>query len=387
MTMTYLTREQFSTLATRDGGRCVSIFMPAHRAGEEVLNKKDRIHLKNLMKQIHLDLEERGFDQRSIDTFMNPLVELSKDEEFWHHQSEGLAIFLSTELCETFHLPFAVEPFYHISYEFYLKPMIPLMMGDGRFFLLTLSLEDLHLYEGNREALRNVTMPEPLPKRLEEVVGFDLEETSAGFHGQRAGGHGQTIHHGQGEGKDDHKGEILEYFREVDRRIMEVLHEEKAPLMLAGMDHLMALYRQVNRYPHLYEEGLSGNPQYTPRPELHKKAWDILAFHFDQGRRHKAELMNQWAYTDRSSMAVEDIVTAALHGRVDTLFLDKDAMIWGVYDPKDLSLRTQEEQNLSNVEMCNKVAIEVLLHGGEVYLSDKEALPQPVSVMNALYRY
>ena len=61
-----------------------------------------------------------------------------------------------------------------------------------------------------------------------------------------------------------------EYFREVDRRIMEVLHEEKAPLMLAGMDHLMALYRQVSRYPQ-YEEGLSGNPQYTASEELHRR--------------------------------------------------------------------------------------------------------------------
>lgn len=383
----YLTREQFNTLAIRDGGRCVSIYMPAHRAGEEVLNKKDRIHLKNLMKQIVIDLDARGFDQRSIDTFMSPLTELSRDDEFWHHQSEGLAIFLSTELFETIHLPFAVDPFYHISYEFYLKPLIPLLMGDGRFFLLTLSLEDLHLYEGTREALRNVAMAEPLPRRIEEVVGFDLEETAAGFHGQRAGGRGQTIHHGQGDGKDDRKGEILEYFREVDRRVMEELHGEKAPLMLAGMDHLMALYRQANHYPHLHDEGLSGNPQYTPRPELHKKAWDILAFHFDEGRRNKTELMNQWAYTDRSSMTVEDIVPAALNGRVDTLFLDKNAMIWGVYDPKDLSVRTHEEQNLSNVELCNKVAIEVLLHGGEVYLTDQETMPQPYSEMNALYRY
>ncbi len=378
--MKRLTKEQFAALANRDGGRCVSLYMPAHRAGQEVLNQKDRLNLKNLMKQITSDLDERGFDRRSIDTFMQPLVDLSKDVEFWREQSEGLAIFMSREYFLTLHLPFAVQPFYFLSTEFYLKPLIPLLMGDGRFFLLTLNLEDLHLYEGDREGLRNLPTPQPLPRRMEEVVGSDVEETTSGHHGQ-------SIHHGQGEGVDDRKEEILTYFREVDHRVVEALEGEQAPLVLAGLDHLVALYRQVNHYTHLYSESISGNPQYEPRPDLHKKAWDLLAFTFDQARREKVEQMKQWQGTGRTSTSIIEIVPAALGGRVDTLFLDRSSMIWGTYDPKDAVVRLQEEQNLSNTDLGNLVANEVLLHGGQVYITDQDALVQPDSPVNALFRY
>ena len=318
-------KEQFTALVARDGGRCVSLYMPAHRSGQEVLQQEDRLNLKNLIKQIRLDLAERGFDRPHIDTFLQPLEDLSVDAKFWHHQSEGLAVFLGSDFFLTLHLPFPVDPFYYLSYEFYLKPLIPLFMGDGQFYLLTLSLEDLHLYEGDREGLHNVEMPSPLPKKMVEVVGSDVEEKISGFHGQ-------SVHHGQGDGKDDRKDEILEYFREVDRRVMEALEGERAPLVLAGLDHLVALYRQANHYSNLYPEVLTGNPRYTPRPELHKRAWDMLAFHFDRDRQVKMDQLLQWQGTGKTSTSIHEIVTAALGGRDDTLFLVRGQKIWGTYD-------------------------------------------------------
>lgn len=373
-------KEQFTALIARDGGRCVSLYMPAHRSGQEVLQQEDRLNLKNLIKQIRLDLAERGFDKPHIDTFLQPLEDLSVDAKFWHHQSSGLAVFLGSDFFLTLHLPFPVDPFYYLSYEFYLKPLIPLFMGDGQFYLLTLSLEDLHLYEGDREGLHNVEMPSPLPKKMVEVVGTDVEEKISGYHGQ-------SVHHGQGDGKDDRKDEILEYFREVDRRVMEALEGERAPLVLAGLDHLVALYRQANHYSNLFPEVLTGNPRYTPRPELHKRAWDMLAFHFDRDRQVKMDQLLQWQGTGKTSTSIHEIVPAALGGRVDTLFLDRRQMIWGTYDEKTALVRLQEEQNLSNTDLSNLVANEVLLHGGQVYVTDQIALPEPDSAVNALYRY
>lgn len=378
--MERLTKEQFIALAKRDGSRCVSLYMPSHPAGQEVLNKEDRLNLKNLTKQIRIDLEERGFDKRNTDTFMQPLEELTTDAKFWHQQSEGLAIFLSTDFFLTLHLPFRVDPFYYLAHDFYLKPLIPLLMGDGQFFLLTLSLEDLHLYQGDRQGLRNVDMPTPLPNKMEQVVGFDVEEKVSGHHGQ-------SIHHGQGDGKDDRKDEILEYFREVDQRVQEALEGEQAPLVLAGLDHLVALYRQANHYSNLYPEALTGNPQYTPRPELHKRAWDLLSFYFDKDRMQKTEQLRQWQGTGKTSTSIQEIVPAALGGQIDTLFVDRHAMMWGTYDEKEAMVRVQEEQNLSNTDLSNLAANAVLLHGGQVYIMDQEALPQPDSLVNALFRY
>ena len=71
--MKALTRKQFQELADYQAGLCISIYLPTHRTGQEVLEHGDRLMLKNQIKEITEKMEERGFSENAILDFLEPL--------------------------------------------------------------------------------------------------------------------------------------------------------------------------------------------------------------------------------------------------------------------------------------------------------------------------
>lgn len=385
--MITLTKQQFDELAGFESGPCVSFFLPTHRSGMEVLNRQDELVFKNLIKQTGEELGKRGYNVPQVAKFLEPLYAILEDRGVWRNQSNGFAVFAAGDYLRFFNLPFSFEPFSHLSYEFYLKPLLPYFMGGGDFYLLSLNLHEIHLYRGNRESIEEVLFDPPLPQRLEEVVGFDYEQKFIGYRATKMGGHSQAVFHGHAEWQADAKGEILSFFRILDKEIATVLKGSNTPLVIAALDHLIPIYREANTYPHLYPKPVTGNPKHVPLPDLHKKVWDMLAFYFNEERRQQADLLGQLRDTERTATDIREIIPAAMGGRVDALFLDKNEEIWGTYNKADASVSVQKQRSLSDTSLTNLAAVQVFLNGGKVYLEDKIALPLPYTPVNALYRY
>ncbi|CAN0429660.1 unnamed protein product, partial [Scytosiphon promiscuus] len=91
--------------------------------------------------------------------------------------------------------------------------------------------------------------------------------------------------------------------------------------------------------------------------------------------------------TERTSSNIEQILPAAIQGKIDTLFIQKNEDIWGIYEPKKNSVRVDKELLPSNVSLLNKAAMKTFMNGGKVYLMEKEDMPNAFSIINALYRY
>src|SRR5690606_21084714 len=136
--MPILSKEQFQKLAQFDSNPCVSIFIPTQRAGKDVLEEKDKINLKSQWKKASETLKEQGLSQDKIDTIGKPLSDIMDDRDFWRHQSDGLALFLADGFSEKFTVPVNFETFTYVGDHFYLKPLVPMFNGDGRFYLLHL---------------------------------------------------------------------------------------------------------------------------------------------------------------------------------------------------------------------------------------------------------
>ncbi|MCF8245034.1 MAG: hypothetical protein K9J37_11350 [Saprospiraceae bacterium] len=386
--MTALTKKELERLSDVHGARCVSIFMPTHQRGEEVLKHVDQIAFKNKIAQIEKELVGSGMAPKEAQEFMSPAKGLLQNAKFWRHQtSGGLAVFLSKDFLRFYTLPLKFEPFVYHSHEFYLTPLLPTFMGTGHFYLLALSLQNVKLYHGDRESFEEILFEEPLPRGVEAVVGEDYQEQPLGYHTMKSGGHAQATFHGHGDWKEDEKDEILRYFRAIDSLIAPMLGSGNLPLVIAGLDYLYPIYQEANTYPHLHPVPIVGNPTQSTSDDLHQKAWEVLAFHFDEERQRKYDSFTQFHDTERTSTDIHEVVPAAVTGRVDTLFLAKNEDVWGVYDPRDASLRLDNEHSLTNTSLTNLAAVKVFLNGGKVYLQDRQTLPMSYSAVNALYRY
>ncbi len=152
---------------------------------------------------------------------------------------------------------------------------------------------------------------------------MSLQLHSSGSTGGMSGS-GSVTFHGQGGGSDESaKKELLRYFRLVADGLTEFLQEDRAPLVLAGVEYLLPIYKEANTYPNLIDTVIKGNPDLLSADELHKSAWEIIRPLFQAAQEeafaHYQQLAGQ--ASERVADTLEKIVPAAYHGQVETLFV------------------------------------------------------------------
>ena len=318
--MDLLSKKELEELSGKPEGPCASIFLPTHRAGSET--RQDPIRLKNLLVQARERLVARGLRTAEADRILEPAQGLLKNELIWRHQGDGLVLFLSPGAFRSYRLPLYFGELVAVTDRYHLKPLLPLLTGDGRFYVLALSQNEVRLLGASRYSVDEVEFGDDVPKSLADALKFDDPEKQLQLHTGASGGGGggrAAVFHGHGA-EDDSKDDILRYFRKIDRGLRDILKGQEAPLVVAGVDYLLPIYREANTYPRLVEEGATANPEELSTEELHERAWEITGPRFSVARREAAERYAELAGTGRTFTDPREVVPAAYYGRVDTIF-------------------------------------------------------------------
>lgn len=385
--MKLMTKEEFKKLAEYRDEVCVSIFIPTNRGGEDVLEEKDRTLFKGQWQQCARELEDKGISEERIEKIGAPIRDLIDDKNFWRHQSDGLAVFASESFFERYTLPVYFETYYHISDRFYVKPLVPMFSGQGRFYVLELQQDNVKLYEATRHSIGPVRIDDLTPDNILDRVGYDYEDKDRKNKTQHELS-GQFTQHGY-EPTSDHKNEILRFFRAVDEGVTELINGDKAPLLVACQDNMFPIYKEANTYNHLYEaSSVPGNPSdYRNAIDLHEKAWETIEPHFEKEMREKIADFKEYNGTQRTSTGIADIIASIHESKIDTLFLENNTDVWGTYDKKNMAVEIHEEPKEESISLMNLAAAKTIEMGGQVYLIEGSVMPDPNSKMNALYRF
>ncbi|PIV00597.1 MAG: hypothetical protein COS57_15555, partial [Syntrophobacterales bacterium CG03_land_8_20_14_0_80_58_14] len=257
--MNVLSQDEIKTLLGKHQGLCVSIFMPTFRTGAE--SQQNQIRLRNLLRSAEEKLLAGGLRPQEIKTLLEPAQALPGNVLFRRRQSDGLALFISADLFRCFCLPETFGELIIVADHFHVKPLLPLLGSDNRFYILALSQKEVRLLEGTGKNIREIEL-ESVPGSLAEALQYDELGKQIRFRtGAAGGGDHSTMVSGHGAELDDAKDNLLKYFRLIDRGLHDLLRDERAPLVLAGVDYLFPIYREANTYPRLIEEGIPGNPQ------------------------------------------------------------------------------------------------------------------------------
>ncbi len=386
----YMSKAEFNRLADYHGLNCISLYLPTFRAGEEVDSHKGELRLKNLVKELRGKLEEKKLNSGEIDRLTQPLLALMEDVHFWRNQSDGLALFLQDGNMETFTLPIHFDEFIYLSDHYYLKPVVSLFSDTGKFYLLTLNLKNVRLFEGSRHTITELDVEDILPGRLEDAVGYDYEEKSLQF---RTGHGGNPEHkdagasfHGQGSGKDDKKNEIDKFFRSVDEGVMKILHDQKDPLVLACVEEYFSLYKEANTYKYLYDQFIDRNPGQEDPILLHELAWGLLEEHFKKERKQKIDQFLDLSARGRTASGIDDIVPAAIDGRIDTLFIQPGREEYGIFKQETHEV-VKGEEHANAAALFNLATIHTLRNDGQVYKCSADEMPLKDTEINALLRF
>ncbi len=357
-----------------EGWPCISVYLPTERAGD---NKKSLIRFKNKVSELRDMLAREGLKQEQVSALTEPLSMLLDDTEIWRHMSDGLAVFASPGKFAYSTFPIRFRDYAGLGNRFYLLPLIPLFNGDGRFFVLGLSLNKVRLLEGTRDHIQEIAIEDLVPQNMEESLGSDYEQKSLQFRsGQSGQGHG--LYHGQGRGKDTRKEEITRHFRKVSTELSGIIQGDETPMVVACVDYLFPIFRSVNKYKSLYGKHLSGNPDELHIHELHRGAWDLLKGLFQEHRRNALRQYDFLSSKGRTTSVHEELDESAQEGRIDTLFIQRTEHLCAVPlsgNSGSYNNAHQSEQEAPHFLM-DALARATFLQGGRVYLLEEKEMPE-----------
>jgi hypothetical protein len=386
--MTLLSREELRTLATATHHPCVSIFLPTHRTGHEL--RQDPIRLKNLLGQAEERLQERGLRGPEARTLLEPARQLLSDEPFWHQQSDAMALFLARGFFRQYRLPLAVQELVAINSRFVLKPLVPLLGDDGLFYVLSLSQKKVQLFTGSRYNFREVDL-KTLPQNLAEALQIESSdyETQRQFYNRGIGGGGSqpARSHGHGAGREEHKEHLQRFFRVIDQGLHVLLKDKQYPLVLAGVEYYLPLYREINTYNHLVDGMVAGNHGMDNPGELHRQAWKVVEPLIARPRQQAIKQYLEWSGTDKTTRDLGQILPAANQGRLAVLFVSPTRHCWGRYDRQTGAIQQLDRSKPESEDLYDLAAVQTFLTGGKVYSTDNEGVLNEKIAVAATYRY
>jgi hypothetical protein len=374
--MDILNPTALKSLIAQQGKWCVSLYMPTHPVGRE--QQQDPIRLKNLLAQAETNLLANGLRRPEVQKLMRPAEELLWNREFWQRQGDGLAIFLTNDFYKFYRLPVPFEELLNTGNGFHIKPLLPCLGRGIKFYVLAVSLKDVRLFEGNADTASEIELN--FPTGMEEALWADEPEKYLNMHsgsistGEGKGGAG--VFHGH-DPADEEKTNILRFFQSVNQGLNELLDDKNIPMVLAGVDYLLPIYREASSYHNLLENGIIGNPDREKLKDLHARAWNIVRPIFEESQKKAFEKFEQ-LNGQKSGLAVKDIETAvkaASFGQVETIFVPLDRQKWGRYDPQNNKVILKEEPGPENEDLFDLAAAQTLLNSGQVFAVPPEQLP------------
>jgi len=383
--MDILTIQEFEALAVIKTDLAISIFLPTHRAGRET--EQDPIRLKNLLNTVETQLLDQGKRRTEVETLLKPGFDLLSNDTFWRHASDGLAIYLAPDFFKVFRIPVSLDELSVISPQFHLRPLLPFFARDGHFFVLSLSQKQCILYEGTKHTIDEVEFEETLPD-LAEAMKFDQFSKELQFRSGTAstsGGENAALFHGH-DPSDDDKKRLLRWFQKVDDALSTLLVNENSPMVVAGVEYLIPIFKEATSYPHIVKDNIHGNPDEFSPKEIHSKAWPIIVPIFSEEENEAKGKYFELKNKGQTSQAIDEILFAAHHGKIESLFIALGEQVWGNYDLEKQTLQVFEDNQSGDFDLVNIAAVQTILNGGFVYAVEPEKVPGGENLA-AIFRY
>lgn len=344
--MTEFTRDALRELTDLDLRPTVSILLPTHRAGSGI--RQDPIRLKTLVREARLQLERQGLEDSIANCLLRPAEDLLEDRTFWRHQEDGLALFAGPNFFRRYRLGWPLREAALVGEHFWVKPLLPALATTERFYVLALSQYAVRLIEAGAQPPTELDLGD-LPRSVDEALLSDTPE--------------QNLHL---PGLEARKEAVRQFFQRVDDGVRRLMPERDTPLVVAAVDYMRAIYREVNTHRGLVPQGLAGSPDGMTTKDLAARAWGLVRPRFE---RLRAEALERYGSVGPglTSTDLTTVLTAASQGRVADLFVATDVDRWGSFDPGSTTLRVHDRPGPGVEDLLNLAAVYTIERDGSVH--------------------
>lgn len=382
-TMNQLARDFDSGLFDDVEGPCLSLYQPTHRPASG--RQADAILFKNLVRRLESSLRQQHAS-RDVAPWLAPFHALADDTSFWRGPlRDGLAVFGAPGLFRVYALQRPMPEVAIAAQSFHVKPLLRVVQSSDNFHVLCIDRDRMRLFEGNRDQLDEVELPEGFPRTSKDVLG---EQEHKRFVEawvpkiQQAG-----IMHGGGSDRDVVTIALERFFRGVDDAVVEQYSRPSGqPLLLVGLAENLAIYRRVSRNSHLLDVSIDVNPDSLSLEDLRQRAWRKVEPFYLKRLAGLIERFNSAYAHEKADSDVAKVARSAVQGRVDTLLIDADRKVPGRLDPESGSIEHEKLEHPEVDDLLDDIAQQALRSGCEVVVVPSERMPTDTGLA-AIYRF
>lgn len=272
------TKTQLADLRAWQKPDCVTIYSP-YIATNSASKNPNQTQLKVLLAEAEKILLDKHLSQREINHILEPGIKLIDSDEFTTNSKHGLVLFMHHDFFDFYHLPTEdVGRSVIVGKGFKLWPIVKLIDFNLNYYVLLISSNRTKLFKGDSYHMKEIKIQKK-PMTMMQELNIDELPKDRGLHSvARADAEkGSKRFHVQFEKSQMNKNLLTMYFRRVDKRLNRLIRNKKRPLILAGVDALLPIYRKINTYPHLSKDELKGNFEHIPLNVIREQVCKIVS--------------------------------------------------------------------------------------------------------------
>ncbi len=364
-------------------GPCITIYMPLAEGTPNQAQKANSLEWRELLRTLEQKAEALGAVGREL---LSPLSDFESLIPEGEAKGESLAIFRSANLFRIAWVNERLPSRAVLGPHFFVRPMLREITTDGQFYILALSKKNVRLLRCTLRTSEDVPLPEATSTNYDEYMDsvkpdHDLENRASGGPDMGAGG----VLFGTAADSVNKNDYLAHFYRQVDNGLNEVLRGKTEPVVLAGVDYELPLYRSVSKFPHLAKEAVHGAPNSLKAGEMHTRAIEAIrqcySFKVDHALAEYDHKVGGGA-TNR----LKEVVTAAHDGRVLTLLVSDSLETTGVFDETTHTVKGRQTGTSEDEDLVNDAVVQTILHAGQVFVAPNAKMPHG-SPMAAIFRY
>ena len=386
--MDRITIGELRTLALLEPKPRLTMYLPtsAGAPAGSPEGRQDEILLRNLADSAEQQFQDAGVRPAVGREMVEQIRQLPARPRFWQERRNGLAVFVAEDTCLTLRLSTTFAECVTVGPRFLLKPILAHLLSDHPFLLLALSRNQVQLFRGNREVLERIRVPK-MPQNIDEALQIDSADRGEQVRSIRRGDGGKddAIFHGQGGKPETHKEDFAHYVVILLQSLQPVLEQENDPLLLAGVEYELEMFRRACTYPHILDTLLLGNADKLSNHELHKRAWEHLVSGVDKQQAEAITRYRSDAGKRTTSRKLAEVVVAAPRGDIDLLFVDNAKKCWGRYDVQTETLEEHARHEPMDDELLDFVTLQTWLARGTTLILPSKKMPETTGLA-ASYR-
>ncbi|MGY6535295.1 MAG: baeRF11 domain-containing protein [Pararhodobacter sp.] len=363
------TTTELQKLVAARGAALVSFYLPTTPETQHI--GQARTELGNLLKQAEAQLEAVDTPKRTIWPISEQINDLLDDDDFWAHQANSLAVFVTPDSLRAFRLPNHLTTTVQVSDRFHIKPLLRAISVQQHAFVLALAENEIRLIEVFADLPAQEIRVPGMPKDAASAAGT-ANVNSRNYSNRKGGSEGQNV--------------LLRAFaRKVDAALRPVLSGRSEPLILAAAEPLWSIFRSVCSHDGLAAEGIRTSPVRITPAELAEQARPILDGLHAQALEEVHALFSARENEGRATTQVARSARAATYGAVDTLLVDIDEVMPGTVDDNG-EVTFEDHESATSYGIVDEIAGRVLASGGRVLAVRRAEIPQEQSLA-AILRY